>query len=1177
MTTPDKIFEKQLLYRLLDDNKISKSFIEDYNSLFIPTQDSKNSALQQLLNNFKLNPQQEKGGYIILNKKILKNEPEVKIQFGQLPGEEEPTLRIEAPVFLNQQGLTSPLFVGKTKFIEKDYKRRIFVRVRIFENNILLADNWNYLVSLPIMVFSKLCNHFTLYEKDPKNYEHEIQKKGEELVNYENRGYFIINGIERFIISLENSLPNLFLVNITNLENKKDIKEVTIGYYSLAQSYSTYLSLKYSLIEKTFEVKTTYNVIQKIPLIILLKQLGLTDEDIVANIPHENSKIALQKAFMEYYRESKYLNDHGEINIEKYFYDKFRVSDATKIVNYYLDYSLLPHLGNSIEDRYTKALFLCFMIRYASEDVNALKAQDRDNMKNKHILTPSILILQLFDTYFRQNLVLMKQKAEKIYTAKNAKKLFLLRFKSQAFSNRIHLAFNIGAWPNDKLGVVQILDGHNKRIRISQLRRLNSDLDESLAFLDARERNIGSFGRTCSIDTPDGSNIGLLKSFAIGTKVTPFKYITNAHINAIKRLPGFINLTNKYSPEYYVLFINGVPTGYITGPISDFGKHLQNLRRSHKIPSEISISFNADLKKIEILSGAGRLARILISVQNGVTKFTPQILKNIQKYTFQELLNLGILEYIDRLEESSFEVQFGLFESVDFCPSCFIKRPSVSLYTQLIHQDKTSISVSCGGCSNQIKFKKIRTNETCFIEFHNLCSIGVLTATIPLLNHAPSHRILLGAGITRQAISKKQPFAQFRFETKSMHLVYPQQPLNSTIVVEKFDLGYAGQNRIIGIMRSASATLEDAIVINKHAVQRGFGRTAFFKSVRESCQEYNIEQKEKFEKLRETSPLKQKKKQLLENDGLPLPGTIFMEGDHIIIGKTGPVENKDFNNISREDLSIYKEFNSPYTTKKVILYQNSKRQTSVLVNFETFKNIEEGDKFAARYGQKGILSELRAQEDLPFSLDGVILELIFDPHGIPSRMAYLQLMELKYSKYAANHAQRLDLTRFTTPQKISQNDAEKLYNPRTGKFMKQDVAVGIIYYLRLHHLASEKIFSRARGPIQLFNKQPTEGKSKKGGLRFGEMERDCLIRYGASALLRDRFRDETDTANLKLCLDCQRPFFGNAKNKCLMCDSEQIGQIETTASFILLLKELLSIGIKINLETTNKNPEENAN
>jgi len=406
----------------------------------------------------------------------------------------------------------------------------------------------------------------------------------------------------------------------------------------------------------------------------------------------------------------------------------------------------------------------------------------------------------------------------------------------------------------------------------------------------------------------------------------------------------------------------------------------------------------------------------------------------------------------------------------------------------------------------------------------------------------------------------------------------------------KYDKHPSGQNFTIAVMSYEGYNMQDSVILNKGSIERGLARSTFFspnvvEELRYSgglTDEIGIPDKE-------TKGFKTEKDyRFLEKDGIVYPEAQLNEED-VIIGKTSPPRFlgglEEFSvaaNVRRESSTTVSHGDSG-TVDFVVLTENGEGNKLVQVRLREQRIPEIGDKFSSRHGQKGVIGLIVPEEDVPFTSTGIKPDIIFSPHSIPSRMTISHLLEIMAGKVGALTGQQIDSTAFDcVPEKdlrktlldhgFKENGTETMYNPFNGRVYQARIYVGNMYYLKLKHMVANKIHSRATGRIQLLTRQPIEGRARGGGLRLGEMEKDCLVAHGASLLLKERF--DSDKTILYVCDKCgMLAIFDYYKNVsvCPKCGANvEISPVELSYAFKLLLDELRSLGINPSLSLKNK-------
>jgi len=397
----------------------------------------------------------------------------------------------------------------------------------------------------------------------------------------------------------------------------------------------------------------------------------------------------------------------------------------------------------------------------------------------------------------------------------------------------------------------------------------------------------------------------------------------------------------------------------------------------------------------------------------------------------------------------------------------------------------------------------------------------------------------------------------------------------------------AGVNATVGITTYTGYNQEDSLIFNQSAIDRGLFRSVFYRSYTDQEEEdKHTGTCEVFEKPTRQSciGLRHGSYEKIDDDGLVCAGT-RVSGDDIIIGKTTPLRIADgvmgggTLRQQKKDSSKAMRSNEAGIVDKVMLTSNHEGFKFTKVKVRSVRIPQIGDKFASRHGQKGTIGMTYNQEDMPFSREGISPEIIVNPHAIPSRMTIGHLIECLLGKVATLTGDEGDATPFMELEVDDISESlhemgyqrrgnEVMYNGHTGRRMNAQIYLGPTYYQRLKHMVDDKIHSRSRGPVTMLTRQPMEGRAKEGGLRFGEMERDCLISHGASNFLRDRLFINSDRYCVHICDICGLIAQANLQKMEFLCTNPSCNGNKTRITLIeipyackLLFQELMAMQI----------------
>ncbi len=590
------------------------------------------------------------------------------------------------------------------------------------------------------------------------------------------------------------------------------------------------------------------------------------------------------------------------------------------------------------------------------------------------------------------------------------------------------------------------------------------------------------------------------------------------------------------------VFINGNLVGKVKDLEALRAEIIEN-RRKGRLPKHLNVYLIEDRDELHINIDGGRVLRPLIVVKNGKPLLTPELKEKLIKgeVTWKELFDKGILEYLDADEE-----------------------------------DNAYIAVN----------EEEVTEEHTHLELDPATILGIEASLLPFPEMNRGDRLNYGSRMVVQASGIYLKNYLIRDDTAAQLLVYPELPMAETQTLEATGLAThpSGQNLVIAVLSYEGYNIEDALIVNKASLERGMGRSYFMRTYITEARKYWGGQEDIIaiptSDIRGLRPEKAYSK--LSEEGI-INVEEYADSDDVLVAKISPIrfigiqEELRIGISNKRDNSVVVRRGEEGVVEKVILTENENGEKIIKVTVREYKIPEIGDKFATRHGQKGVIGMIVPEEDMPFTKDGIKPDIIINPHAIPSRMTVGQLLEIVAGKAGALMGQRIDATAFKGDEKeiremlkkagFRDDGREILYDGKTGKKLEAQILIGIGYYQRLYHLVSHKMHARSRGKVTLLTKQPTEGRSKEGGLRFGEMEKDCLIAYGAAMTLKERF--SSDKYKFYVCNSCGVIAYEN-KNKgrveCPVCKGSDVKEVEMSYAFKLLLDELLSMMIYPKIE-----------
>ncbi len=1031
-------------------------------------------------------------------------------------------VRIQKPGIKEADGAWRRITPLEARIRDLTYSSPIYVEMVPVINGVEQEPQEVKLGELPIMVKSKLCMLDGMSEE-------ELVENGEDP--NDPGGYFIINGTERVIVMVEEVLYNRPVIETKGEAQTARINSEASGF------------VQRHLVERKGGIITiSFANLKKMPIVVLMRALGLeTDKEIIEAISTKPQE--LEETYFNLYefddvKTPEDAKEHIGNNLripQKEYRDK-RVNDI-------LDKYLLPHLGQDKKVRREKALYLAKVVRKLIRlGLEHIEEQDIDHYGNKRLRQVSDFMEILFRSILLGKYGLVSRIVYSYQKLVKRGKMPAIKsiVESDYLTKRIISHMATGQWVGGRTGVCQRLERTNYVRTIAHLRNIISPLSSAQEHFEARALHATHWGRLCCEETPEGVNIGLRKYLAVlGVISTPAsEKDRNLVLDMIKKESGEI-----------AIFMDGRVIGTTERP-EMLVSRIREKRRNGLLSPYISVIWVPEFEEVHVNTDSGRLQRPLIIVDNGKPRLTEKHIELLEKneMTWGDLLRQGVIEYLDAEEENS---------------------ALVALDAEHLTKEHTHVEIDKG------------------------VILGLSASLVPFAAHNRGDRVNFGAKMSGQSLGIYATNFDVRADTKSDVLVYTQTPLVSTCIGKEIGIEDhpQGQNVVIAIMSYKGYNMEDGVVMNKASVERGLGRSIFFRSYATEEKKYWGIEKDEI-KIPDKSIGGYRTEEAyahLAKDGIINREIEVASGD-VLVGKVsplrffGPVESFMTETENRRDTSETIRHGEEGVINNVMVTETSNGNKLVKITVRSERVPELGDKFASRHGQKGVVALVMPEEDMPFTASGITPDIILNPHAIPSRMTIGQMLEIIAAKKAAMSGEEFDGSVFNGFDEQSMRSAliklgfrddgkEIMYDGITGQQLEARILVGPCYYQKLHHMVSNKIQARARGPVTLLTKQPTAGRVKQGGLRLGEMEKDCLIAHGAALLLKERF--SSDRYKVPICDKCGLVAVedrAKGRRYCAIDKKSKIIDVEMSYAFKLMLDELKCLGIysKVNVEDNGK-------
>ncbi|CCD24971.1 DNA-directed RNA polymerase III core subunit RET1 NDAI_0E01550 [Naumovozyma dairenensis CBS 421] len=1011
------------------------------------------------------------------------------------------------------------------------YSAPIYVDIEYTRGRNIIMHKDVEIGRMPIMLRSNKC---TLYGADEK----QMAKLNE--CPLDPGGYFIVNGTEKVILVQEQLSKNRIIVEA---DEKKGIVQASVTSSTHERKSKTYV------ITKNGKIYLKHNSIaEEIPIVIVLKACGIVSDLEIMQLVCGNDS-SYQDIFAVNLEEAAKLNLYTQQQALEFIGAKVKTMRRQKLSILQegieaIATTVVAHLTVEALDFREKALYMAMMTRRVVMAIhNPKMVDDRDYVGNKRLELAGQMVSLLFEDLFKKFNSDFKATIDKVLEKPNRAMeydaLLSINVHSNNITSGLNRAISTGNWSlkrfkMERAGVTHVLSRLSYISALGMMTRISSQFEKSRKVSGPRALQPSQFGMLCTADTPEGEACGLVKNLALMTHIT-----SDDEEEPIKRVCYVlgvedISLIDSASLHLnFGVYLNGTLIGTTRFPIK-FVSQFRHLRRTGKVSEFISIYTNSHQKAVHIATDGGRICRPLIIVTNGKSHVTADHLRSLLegKLVFDDFLKLGLVEYLDVNEEND---------------------SFIALYEKDINVASTHM------------------------EIEPFTVLGAVAGLIPYPHHNQSPRNTYQCAMGKQAIGAIA-YNQFkRIDTLLYLMIYPQQPMVKTKTIELIDYDKlpAGQNATVAVMSYSGYDIEDALVINKASIDRGFGRCETRRKTTTILKRYPNHTQDIISGMRvdeNGDPIWQHK--ALGPDGLGEVG-MKLDSGQIYINKAVPTNPTSDLNAAPEqsqyrDTPVMYRAPEPSHIDQVMMSVSDNDQALIKVLLRQNRRPELGDKFSSRHGQKGVCGIIVQQEDMPFNDQGIVPDIIMNPHGFPSRMTVGKMIELVSGKAGVLNgsleygtcfggSKLEDMSKILVDQGFNYSGKDMLYSGITGECLQAYIFFGPIYYQKLKHMVLDKMHARARGPRAVLTRQPTEGRSRDGGLRLGEMERDCVIAYGASQLLLERLMISSDAFEVDVCDECGLMGYSGW---CTTCKSaENIIKMTIPYAAKLLFQELLSMNI----------------
>ncbi|CAD25947.1 DNA-DIRECTED RNA POLYMERASE III SUBUNIT 2 (130kDa SUBUNIT) [Encephalitozoon cuniculi GB-M1] len=1016
------------------------------------------------------------------------------------------------------------------------YSANIYVDIEYVRNRQIIVKRDVCIGKMPVMLRSSRC-HLRRETKGPmegrKTKDRRIRESQECPLDV--GGYFIVRGIERVVLIQEQLSKNRIII-------ESGPKGLFASVTSSTDEHKSKTSV--TTRDDCYYLKNSM-FSEEVPVVIMMKALGLVQDREVAECVGKEYFEIMVPSFGECMSKGIFTREQALLYISSYIKLKPEDNRIEEVLTV-LSEKVLPNVQIEGCDLRKKGIYIALMVRrLAQTKLNILREDDKDFVGNKRFELAGQLLSILFEDTFKRFNFELKKSIDKILSKRSRAQEFdaltFLNLQANMITSTLARAISTGNWNlkrfrMERSGVTHVLSRHSYISALGMMTKINSHFEKTRKVSGPRSLHTSSWGMLCPVDTPEGESCGLVKNLALLAEITT-NSDTKPILDTVYKL-GVVDINSVYTREIhqkdmFSVFLNGDIIG-ITNRADFLVEQFKLHRRKGLVGKFVSIYKVTVERVIHIASDNGRVCRPLIIIDKN--RINQTIISN-QMDECLKALNIS--------EKVAIESGKSLFD-------CYLKYKS---FTDLLEEgfiEYLDVNEE-NDCLVALKPEDIG-EETTHLEISEFAILGYVAGLVPFPHHNQSPRNTYQCAMGKQAIGHISLNVKKRFDSVILQLTYTHRPMVSTKILDLINYNEipAGQNAMVAVMSYSGYDIEDALVLNKTSVERGLFRVEVYKTTTTLLKKHSNGMSD----VLWPNP----KESVLDEDGLGKPGKMVRDGT-VYVNKMSPVDGtyKFTGKVHRGDPA--------YIDK--ILITKSQDQVLIKTMLRQTRVPEIGDKFSSRHGQKGVVGLLVRQEDMPFNDQGIVPDIIMNPHGFPSRMTVGKIVELISGKAGVLEGQILDSTAFKEnsveqtcelliKHGFSYSGKDCFTSGTTGAPLAAYIFFGPVFYQRLKHMVADKIHMRARGPRAILTRQPTEGRSKDGGLKLGEMERDCLIGYGASSLITERLMTSSDVFEAYVCRSCGVLAF---KGCCVACKGTKPVKVKMPYACKLLFQELMSMNI----------------